>query len=386
MSNTLPADRPAASSATLATHSIHPNDYNPNRMTDEEYAELVMEVKHLGRLPKPVIVRPNGDGYQIVDGEHGWRAAQEVGLAEIPCEVIEADDFEARRQTFKRNEHGTHKPLLLGKMFQQMMTERGLSRRKLAEEIEVSEGTIRNALEFVKAEEVRNSYAAEHPESVRNSCAPSIESLSLRQARAYNCLPPMLANLWLASGADLKVLYGVKTKQQAEDGEGEGRLHYCGRHDYERYEQARLVDFLPESKIRSPRKFAQAIKQLRKWDTWERSWVVGGIKRKQLRPYTRHHFGGVWYVRTTSMMDEALEWIIDRKTGEFLLTPEEFSDAIETMKTEQASTVDFFDRLTCLVMKKHGRKPDSKYHVKRDLMQGDIDAQAPDYVKNAKNS
>src|SRR5690606_29130015 len=97
---------------TIAPAAIKPNDYNPNRMTDDEFAELVAEVRHLGRLPKPVVVRPNGDGYVIVDGEHGWRAAQEVGLPEITCEVIEVDDFEAMRQTYKRNQHGQHNPVL----------------------------------------------------------------------------------------------------------------------------------------------------------------------------------------------------------------------------------------------------------------------------------
>src|SRR5215207_1269538 len=42
---------------TLRTEDLKPNDYNPNRMTKEEFAELVEEVRHLGRVPKPVVVR-----------------------------------------------------------------------------------------------------------------------------------------------------------------------------------------------------------------------------------------------------------------------------------------------------------------------------------------
>jgi len=66
-------------------------------MTPDAFAELVAEVRHLGRLPKPVVVRPHRDRWLIVDGEHGWRAAREAGLAEVPCEVIEVGDFEAMR-------------------------------------------------------------------------------------------------------------------------------------------------------------------------------------------------------------------------------------------------------------------------------------------------
>ena len=43
--------------AILQTAQIHQNNYNPNRMTDDEFQELVAEVRHLGRIPKPVVVR-----------------------------------------------------------------------------------------------------------------------------------------------------------------------------------------------------------------------------------------------------------------------------------------------------------------------------------------
>ena len=146
---------------------IKPNDWNPNEMTEAEFAELVAEVKHLGRLPKPVVVRPNGKAFVIVDGEHGWRAAKEADLVEVPCEVIDADNFEARRQTFKRNQHGSHNPVLLGRMFRQMMEQRDLSQRALAKKIDVSEGTVRNALLYADAADVRNCYA--HPPRARKA-------------------------------------------------------------------------------------------------------------------------------------------------------------------------------------------------------------------------
>lgn len=112
----------------LPVERLRSNEWNPNQMVEDEFAELVAEVRHLGRLPKPVIVRANGDGWDIVDGEHGWRAAKEVGLAEVNCEVVAVDDFEAMRQTYKRNQHGTHNPVLLGQIFQRMLKERDLSR------------------------------------------------------------------------------------------------------------------------------------------------------------------------------------------------------------------------------------------------------------------
>ncbi len=191
------ADRATLRSTRLETidvpaHLLSANDWNPNELTEDEFAELVAEVKHLGRLPKPVVVRPNGTGYTIVDGEHGWRAAQSAGLPEVACEVLEADDFEAMRQTYKRNQHGTHHPVKLGRMFRRMLSERDLSVRALAVEVDVSEGTIRNHLLYAQAADVRNGYA--------------FEKLGVRQVREYLNLPQVIGDAWLDDGADLRRL------------------------------------------------------------------------------------------------------------------------------------------------------------------------------------
>jgi ParB/RepB/Spo0J family partition protein len=178
----------------LPVGAIDPNNYNPNRMTDEEFAEYVTEVRRLGRIPKPIVVRPIGSRYEIVDGEHAWRAANEVGFDEVLCEIVEADDFEARRQTLKRNQHGTHDALAEGLMLQEMLELRQLSRRGLADELNISEGTIRNRLGYVEALELRNAYAgADHQNEIRK--------MSLRQIDTYLSLPEELRDRWCDAGA-----------------------------------------------------------------------------------------------------------------------------------------------------------------------------------------
>jgi hypothetical protein len=49
-------------------------------------------------------------------------------MTHVPCEVVEADELEAR-QSFQRNRHGRMNPVRLGQMFAQMMRHRG--RRRL---------------------------------------------------------------------------------------------------------------------------------------------------------------------------------------------------------------------------------------------------------------
>jgi ParB/RepB/Spo0J family partition protein len=173
----------------LRIDQIQPNDYNPNQMSPEAFAELVAEVRHLGRLPKPVVVRGQAAPYTIVDGEHGWRAAREAGLVEIDVESVAVDDFEAMRQTWKRNQHGEMSPTGQGRMFRRMMEARQLSQRALAAEIGVSEGTIRNCLLYAEAAEVRNGYA--------------FDAWTVRDIRAFLALPADQREAWLDGGSEL---------------------------------------------------------------------------------------------------------------------------------------------------------------------------------------
>jgi ParB family transcriptional regulator, chromosome partitioning protein len=70
-------------------------DANPNqpRQTLGDLSELVSSIREKGVL-EPILVRPRGSRYQIIAGERRYRAATEVGLAEIPCIVRDTDDAE----------------------------------------------------------------------------------------------------------------------------------------------------------------------------------------------------------------------------------------------------------------------------------------------------
>lgn len=70
-------------------------DPNPNqpRQSVGDLSELVASVREKGVL-EPILVRPSGKRFEIIAGERRYRAAMEVGLAELPCVVREASDAE----------------------------------------------------------------------------------------------------------------------------------------------------------------------------------------------------------------------------------------------------------------------------------------------------
>ena len=79
--------------------SIQPNKYNPNRQ-DEHTMELLLRSIEDNGFTQPVII--NMDNV-IVDGEHRWRAAQALGMAEIPIVKVDMSDQQMRIATISHN-------------------------------------------------------------------------------------------------------------------------------------------------------------------------------------------------------------------------------------------------------------------------------------------
>jgi ParB/RepB/Spo0J family partition protein len=78
---------------------VHPNDYNPNRQNDHEFRLLCSSMREDG-FTQPIIVAQD---HTIVDGEHRWRAAHEIGLELIPVVVVPMEAAQARIATLRHN-------------------------------------------------------------------------------------------------------------------------------------------------------------------------------------------------------------------------------------------------------------------------------------------
>jgi ParB family chromosome partitioning protein len=71
---------------------IDPNPNQPRQVVGD-LSELVASIREKGVL-EPILVRPRGSRFQIIAGERRFRAATEVGLAEIPCVVRDTSESE----------------------------------------------------------------------------------------------------------------------------------------------------------------------------------------------------------------------------------------------------------------------------------------------------
>ena len=76
----------------LPMASVKPNPYQPRtRMDEGPLDELVASMQASGLL-QPVVVRPQGGGFELIAGERRWRAASRLGWTKIPAVVKDVDD------------------------------------------------------------------------------------------------------------------------------------------------------------------------------------------------------------------------------------------------------------------------------------------------------
>lgn len=205
---------------------VRPGVFQPRRIFDEEELAALAESIRQHGIIQPVIVRPVGDGYELVAGERRWRAAQMAGLEEIPAVVRPMPDQEAALVSLVENVQRESLHFFEeAEGYQRLLREFGLTQEELAEKVGRTQSSIANKLRLLRlAPEVREVI--------------SREMISERHARALlrlNSTERQLAALEEAVRKRLTVreLEGVverlaREEEGADGGGARGRRRYRG--------------------------------------------------------------------------------------------------------------------------------------------------------------
>src|SRR5262249_17894683 len=87
-----PAPAPEASPTHLPIDEIKPNPMQPRTIFQpEKLEELAASIRANGII-QPLVVRREGDSFQLIAGERRWRAARLAGIGEVPVVVQEVAD------------------------------------------------------------------------------------------------------------------------------------------------------------------------------------------------------------------------------------------------------------------------------------------------------
>lgn len=74
---------------TVEIDKIQPNPWNPNQMDAKTFEKEKQSITELGFLGSILVRDHEVNGYyQILDGEHRWKAMKELGYTEVPVENI----------------------------------------------------------------------------------------------------------------------------------------------------------------------------------------------------------------------------------------------------------------------------------------------------------
>ncbi len=136
---------------------VEPNRNQPRKTFDEDkLLELADSIKQFGML-EPLTVVDRGDHYEIVGGERRWRAAQKLGLKEVPVIIRNLTEQEiaeiALIDNLQREDRNSIEESLA---FKRLIDEFGYTQEHVAEKMSKSRVYITNSLRLLKlCEKVR---------------------------------------------------------------------------------------------------------------------------------------------------------------------------------------------------------------------------------------
>lgn len=153
--NALLSDQPTAEVLSQAKQvpisQIRPNRFQPRTHFDKsELSELIASVKRDGVL-MPILIRPSGDGFELIAGERRWRAAQAAGLLEIPAVVREVDDRHALELAIVENEQRDDLTAVeSARAYQRLIEEFKYTQQQVSECIGVSRVQVSNLIRLLQ--------------------------------------------------------------------------------------------------------------------------------------------------------------------------------------------------------------------------------------------
>jgi ParB family chromosome partitioning protein len=130
---------------------IDPNPRQPRGSFDEEQMhDLTASIEAVGVL-QPIVVRPNGERYQVVMGERRIRAARAAGLERIPAIVRTTEDDQLLRDALLENIHREDlNPLEEAAAYEQLLLDFGITQEELAARLGRSRPVIANAMRLLR--------------------------------------------------------------------------------------------------------------------------------------------------------------------------------------------------------------------------------------------
>ncbi len=142
-------ERGRDSSVPLAT--IRPNPMQPRQaFSDPGIDELAESIRQKGIL-QPLLVRRVNGGFELIAGERRFRAAQRVGLEQVPVIIRDASDGEMLEMALIENiQRENLNPLEEGRAYRRLMDEFHLTQEDVATRVGKDRSTVANTMRLLQ--------------------------------------------------------------------------------------------------------------------------------------------------------------------------------------------------------------------------------------------
>jgi ParB family chromosome partitioning protein len=229
---------------------IRPNPNQPRlQFGEESIDELADSITERGVL-QPILLRPHGDGYEIIAGERRWRAAQRARLHTIPAIVRDVDDAATAEIALIENiQREDLNAIEEADGYKQLIEQHGHSQEDIGRLVHKSRSHVSNLLrlldlpQFVRDSLVHGDISMGHARAVATAPDPEAlakeiiaKGLSVRQTEARarkEKKPPEVVLTERRADADLEALerqlgdmLGVRVKVAHNGAAGTVTLHY----------------------------------------------------------------------------------------------------------------------------------------------------------------
>jgi len=151
--NAVPADE-ARATTVVPLVAIRPNPHQPRRnFPQAAIDELADSIRQKGIL-QPLLVRQDDTGYELIAGERRYRAACQLGLADVPVIVREATEGEMLEISVIENiQREDLNPLEEARAYRRLIAEFDLTQDEIAARVGKKRSTVANTIRLLQLPE-----------------------------------------------------------------------------------------------------------------------------------------------------------------------------------------------------------------------------------------
>lgn len=151
----------------VPVHAIEPSPYQARReITPEQLSELAESIRSEGLL-QPIVVRKNGDKFQLIAGERRWRAFQQLKIKVIPARIVEASNASSAALGLIENlQREGLNPIEEAHGYASLIRDFDLTQETAAERVGKGRASVANALRLLSLDSELQGFVAKNLLSV----------------------------------------------------------------------------------------------------------------------------------------------------------------------------------------------------------------------------